>query len=87
MYVDTLLTDISILHIVVLYCGDVPVISNGKSSSTDATSWPAGSKVTYSCNDGHEFNNDSPSTTACVAVSETTAEWRDSTNILCTKGM
>ena len=87
LYVDTLLTVISILHIVVVYCGDIPVVANGKSSSTDATSWPAGSVVTYSCDMGFKLKDNSQSTVECVAVSETTAEWRDSTNILCTKGM
>ena len=87
LYVDTLLTDISILHIVVLYCGDVPVIANGVSSSTDATSWPEGSVVSYNCNEGHEFRSDSPSTIKCEVESEETAEWSDSTNIICRAGM
>ena len=87
MYVDILLTDISILHIVVLYCGGVPVIANGKSSFTDATSWPAGSKITYNCDMGFKLKNNSQSTVECVAVSEMTAEWSDSTNIICTEGM
>ena len=84
---DTLLTDISILHTVVLFCGDFPVISNGKSSSTDATSWPAGSVVTYSCDMGFKLKDNSQSTVECLAVSDATAEWSDSTNIICTEGM
>ena len=87
LYVDTLLTVISILHIVVAYCGDLPVISNGVSSSTDATSWPAGSVVTYSCDMGFKLKDNSQSTIECVAVSEETAEWSGSTNIICSAGM
>ena len=90
MYVDiiTLLTVISILHIVVLHCGDLPVIANGRNSSTAATPWLPGSKVTYSCDIGFKFKNDGLSTIECRVNSEKkTAEWSRSINIICSAGM
>ena len=90
MYVDviTLLTDISILHIIVLHCGDFPIVANGRNSSTAATPWLPSSKVTYSCDVGFKFDSDSLSAIECVIDTEKkTAEWRDSTNIICTAGM
>ena len=90
MYVDviTLLTDISILHIVVLHCGDFPIVADGRNSSTAVTPWLPSSKVTYSCNVGHEFKNSISSTIECVIDTEKkTAEWSDSTNIICSAGM
>ena len=77
---------ISILHIVVLHCGDLPVIANGRNSSTAATPWLPGSKVTYGCNRG--FKNDGLSTIECLVNREKkTAEWSGSTNIICSAGM
>ena len=90
MYVDviTLLTDISILHIIVLHCGDFPIVANGRNSSTAATPWLPSSKVTYSCDVGHVFKNNISSTIECVIDTEKkTAEWSDSTNIICSAGM
>ena len=84
----TLLTDISILHIVVLHCGDFPIVANGRNSSTDATPWLPGSKVTYSCDTGYMLKTDGLSTIECVINGEKkTAEWSDSTNIICSAGM
>ena len=71
-----------------LHCGDFPIVANGTNSSTAATPWLPGSKVTYSCNVGHEFKSGISPTIECVVNTEKkTAEWSDSTNISCSAGM
>ena len=83
-----LLIHISILHIVVLHCEDFPIIATGRNSSTDATPWLPSSKVTYSCNEGYKIKSDISPTIECqIDTVKKTAEWSDSTNILCRPGL
>ena len=83
-----LLIDISILHIVVLHCGDFPIVADGRNSSTAVTPWLPSSKVTYSCNEGYKLNSDIAPTIECqIDTEKKTAEWSGSTNTLCRPGM
>ena len=77
-----------ILHIIVLHCGDFPIVANGRNSSTAATPWLPSSKVTYSCDEGYKLNSDISPTIECqIDTVKKTAEWSDSTNILCRPGL